>query len=182
MRSNPEYTLLAIWVHRIHTPGNANGHLQQLIVPAVVTHSDSFIRVTRHIHVCDTTRPLRLQLWLIQIHLYVWHDTFMCVTRLIHMRDANLRTRFARSVYSNCCALPCPCTYFTYIYVYIYIRCALQKKKNGTWLVQKCDVIHSEIRRDSSHRECNRVPAHFLVPAFVWHSSQRSWRGKRRCL
>ena len=40
---------------------------------------DSFMCVTRPIHVCDMTR-----LWVWLTHLWMWHDSFMSVTWLIH--------------------------------------------------------------------------------------------------
>jgi len=44
------------FIHTCHTTHSRVWHDSSL-APAVVTHSDSFIRVTRHIHVCDTTHP-----------------------------------------------------------------------------------------------------------------------------
>ena len=110
-----------------------------------MTHScvwhDSFICVAWLIHMCDMTRysrhthewmmcvyrtmlrvhgmMLRVYRIIVRSHLHVWHDSFICVTWLIHMCDMT----------------------HSYVWHDSFIRV--------TWLIHMCDMTRSYVWYDS---------------------------------
>jgi len=111
-------------------PCGSREHQEHVIVSksmmtlSYVRH-DSFICVTRLIHMCDTTHSyvwhdsLICMTWLIDMydmtHSYVWHDSFICVTWLIHTCDMT----------------------HSYVWHDSFIRV--------TWLIHMCDMTHSYV-------------------------------------
>jgi len=146
---------------------------------------DSFVRMTRLIHICDMT------------YSYVWHDSFMSVTWLMHMfAVTNLHVRYDSLI---CVAWrdygwDRRTHHMTQWHVWrdwfirvtwqtdmLYVNRWYARRHPFicvTWLIHLCDVIHPYVWRDSFHVRFNSfvcvtwlVHTHAIIRWYVWHDS-----------
>jgi len=107
-----------------------------------VTH----IRVTRLIHMCDITP------------LFVWHDSFICVTWLIHVwKKSLLGGVWCWSVLLSLADDCWECERVMHIRV--------------TWLIRMCAMTHSYVRHDSFVCVPWRIHTCDMTHSYVWHDS-----------
>ena len=91
---------------------------------------------------CDTT------------FTYVWRDSYMCVTRLIHMNDMT-HTYVCHDFYICVTRFICVCDK-THTYTYM------------AWLIHICDLTHIYVRLES-----------YICVAWLIHTQEKEKRGKR---
>jgi len=102
---------------------------------------------------CDMTHSLldmsasSHMIWLIQIcdmtHLDVWHDSFICVTWLLHMCDMT------------------------------HSLLDMSVSPHMIWLIQMCDMTHSDVWHDSFICVTWLIQMCDMTPSDVWHDSFR---------
>ena len=114
----------------------------------------NFLSVETHvpwiIHMCDMTHYVCEM-----THLYVWHDSFICVTWFIHMCD------------------------MTHSYVW---HDALRMWHDSficvTWLIHMCDMTHSYVWHDSFICVTRLIHMCDMTHSYVWHDSSSTTRGE----
>jgi len=113
------------------------------------------------IRICDITRPRSyachvplqyrhtgcsyVSLMWDMTHSYVWHDSFTCVTWLVHMFDMSRCNTAILGVYM--------CHSF------------------GTWLIRICDMTHSYLWHDSFICVTWRIHMCDMTHSYVWHDA-----------
>ena len=172
------------------------GHVTRLIHTCVTTHKyvwhNSFICVTWLIHMWDTTRmwmarpidmcscgyfshqaePLSHMrvTWLActrgRTHSYVWYDSFICVTWLIHTcHMAHIcvtANGWQQCTYVTWLIYMCDTTH-SYVWHDSFIRV--------TWLIHTCDMTHSYVWHDSFIRVTWLIHTCDMTHSYVWHDS-----------
>jgi len=133
----------------------------------------------------------------VMTHSYVWHDSFICVTRLIHMRDMPPSYVWRDSFI--CVTWLIHMWDMTYWYVWhdwlmcvtwlIHI-CDMTHSYvwdisfiRVTWLIHMCDMTRSHVRHDSFTCVTWLIYTCVMTHSHVWHGSftRVSWLIHMRC-
>ena len=96
-------------------------------------------------------------------HSYVWHDSFTCVTGLIHMCDMTHSCVWSDSFI--CVKWPIHMCDVPHSYVWQHSSTCV------TWIIQKLDTAHSYVWHDSSICVTWLIHMCKLTHLYVWHDS-----------
>jgi len=128
------------------------GTHRSLHVPHSIVWHDSFIYVTRLLHMCETT------------HLYVWHDSFICVTWLIHM-CAMTHSYAWHDSFTRTCDMPHSHTYVWHAsFTHVRVTCLIHTRTCDMPHSHTCDTTINVARAKSPANTCGtcKEPCFFL--------------------